>query len=354
MGTAILWIVIGTSLWMAYDAHQIGYDKKDVKGLAGMGPAGWLFAGLLLWIVAFPLYLANRGKLKAAAGTGALHSPGTAVSQVSSDGPAGKSLASKLGRGFVNTVYGLGALVLGLVIYVTVTQDDAENPATASAPAAAVVPSPPPAAPARSASRPAPANAAPAVPSLAEDGSLVGRRSPDGTTIEFTRPTGQTFSVYTQEPYHLVQAKVFPASAGSVEVRSVEIGWKGTGPGRMHRYRKKARCNPGYDCIGTVVSFAVAGELKAARGVRIDLNESVPTTFAAIGIWGDPVTMREMTDSAKAEMRTEYNELLAQVAGQRQLEFRVQRELRTMLDRLERNCRQEVARAKDSTAWTAL
>ena len=67
MGTVFLWIVIGTSIWMAFDAHQIGYDKKDVKGMAGMGPLGWLFAGLLLWIVAFPLYLASRSKLKQAA-----------------------------------------------------------------------------------------------------------------------------------------------------------------------------------------------------------------------------------------------------------------------------------------------
>ena len=67
MGTVFLWIVIGTSLWMAFDAHQIGYDKKDVKGMAGMGPLGWLFAGLLLWIITFPLYLASRSKLKEAA-----------------------------------------------------------------------------------------------------------------------------------------------------------------------------------------------------------------------------------------------------------------------------------------------
>ena len=44
----------------------VDYDKRDVRGLAGMGPIGWLFAGLLLWIVAFPLYLIKRGELKAA------------------------------------------------------------------------------------------------------------------------------------------------------------------------------------------------------------------------------------------------------------------------------------------------
>ena len=72
MGTLIFWIVvIGTSIWMAFDAKQIGYDKKDVKGFAGMGPVGWFFGGLLLWIVVFPLYLASRSKLKAAASAGA-------------------------------------------------------------------------------------------------------------------------------------------------------------------------------------------------------------------------------------------------------------------------------------------
>jgi hypothetical protein len=64
----LIWLlIIGTSIWMAFDASKIGYDKKDVKGIAGMGPAGWLFAGLLLWIITFPLYLASRNKLKEAA-----------------------------------------------------------------------------------------------------------------------------------------------------------------------------------------------------------------------------------------------------------------------------------------------
>ncbi|MCH7870050.1 MAG: hypothetical protein IH881_20350 [Myxococcales bacterium] len=72
MDSVFVWIVIGSSIWMAFDAHQIGYDKKDVKGFASMGPVGWFFAGLLLWIIAFPLYLASRSKLKAAASAGAL------------------------------------------------------------------------------------------------------------------------------------------------------------------------------------------------------------------------------------------------------------------------------------------
>jgi hypothetical protein len=67
MENLIFFVVFGTSIWMAFDASKIGYDKKDVSGIAGMGPVGWFFAGLLLWIISFPLYLASRNKLKEAA-----------------------------------------------------------------------------------------------------------------------------------------------------------------------------------------------------------------------------------------------------------------------------------------------
>jgi len=60
----ILLIVVGTSIWVAIDASIIGVKNGQLKGLAGMGPAGWFFACLLLWIVGFPLYLAKRGELK--------------------------------------------------------------------------------------------------------------------------------------------------------------------------------------------------------------------------------------------------------------------------------------------------
>lgn len=156
MGTVILGIVIGTSLWMAFDAHQIGYDKSRVKGMAGMGPAGWLFAGLLLWIVAFPLYVAKRGQLRAAAGKAEASSPVSAASQAAPEAAAKKSLADKLGRGFLNTVYVLGAVWIGLVVYVTATHDDGQAPLHASGPAEAVAQSTPapPAKPAPAPERP--------------------------------------------------------------------------------------------------------------------------------------------------------------------------------------------------------
>lgn len=62
-------IILATSLWMFFESRSFEYDKREIKGLAAVGPWGWLFAGLLLWIVAFPLYLASREKLRRAGET---------------------------------------------------------------------------------------------------------------------------------------------------------------------------------------------------------------------------------------------------------------------------------------------
>jgi len=64
MDAFILLLVIVTSIWVFVDAKKIGVQKGQVKGLADLGPASWLFACLLLWIVAFPLYLIKRPELK--------------------------------------------------------------------------------------------------------------------------------------------------------------------------------------------------------------------------------------------------------------------------------------------------
>jgi len=55
-------LVIGSSIWVFLDALSIGVKKGQVKGLADMSPLGWFIACLLLWILALPLYIANRGK----------------------------------------------------------------------------------------------------------------------------------------------------------------------------------------------------------------------------------------------------------------------------------------------------
>ena len=57
-------IVVGTTIWVFADAKGIGVKKGQLKGVCDMGPAGWGFACLGLWIIAFPMYLANRAELK--------------------------------------------------------------------------------------------------------------------------------------------------------------------------------------------------------------------------------------------------------------------------------------------------
>lgn len=58
------YLVIGTSIWVFFDASSIGVKKGQIKGLGDMGPVAWLFVCLLLWIVGFPLYLVKRGEFK--------------------------------------------------------------------------------------------------------------------------------------------------------------------------------------------------------------------------------------------------------------------------------------------------
>lgn len=59
--STFMWLlVIGTSIWVFFDASAIGVKKGQVSGLADMSPAGWLLACLFLWIIAFPIYLSKR------------------------------------------------------------------------------------------------------------------------------------------------------------------------------------------------------------------------------------------------------------------------------------------------------
>jgi hypothetical protein len=66
----LIWVVvIGSSIWVGIDASQIGARRGP--RFFDMGPAGWLFATLLIWIIAFPAYLVMRERIKAANQTGA-------------------------------------------------------------------------------------------------------------------------------------------------------------------------------------------------------------------------------------------------------------------------------------------
>jgi len=66
MASLILLVVIGTSIWVAIDASNLGAPRDRNLGVAGSSPIAWLLACLLFWIVFFPLYLAKRGKIRAA------------------------------------------------------------------------------------------------------------------------------------------------------------------------------------------------------------------------------------------------------------------------------------------------
>ena len=64
MGNKMLVIVIITSLWVLIDAKAIGVKKGQITGMGNLGPWGWFFACLLLWIVSFPFYIAKRSEFK--------------------------------------------------------------------------------------------------------------------------------------------------------------------------------------------------------------------------------------------------------------------------------------------------
>jgi hypothetical protein len=53
-GLFILLVVVATTIWVGVDA-----SKRDWRG--GSGTATWVIGCILLWIVAFPMYLVKRG-----------------------------------------------------------------------------------------------------------------------------------------------------------------------------------------------------------------------------------------------------------------------------------------------------
>jgi len=59
-------VIISTSIWVFIDAKKIGVKKGLITGIADMNPGMWLVACLLLWIVAFPIYLFKRSTFKKA------------------------------------------------------------------------------------------------------------------------------------------------------------------------------------------------------------------------------------------------------------------------------------------------
>lgn len=65
MEVILAWtVVIGTSIWMGFDSAQRRISTGDHAYSVGSS-VGWFLFGLLLWIVAFPVYLFKRSKAQA-------------------------------------------------------------------------------------------------------------------------------------------------------------------------------------------------------------------------------------------------------------------------------------------------
>jgi len=67
MGFAILAAIVGTSLWVYFDAKWIGVyrtgkPRRVLQLSLDMEPVDWLISCVLLWVVAFPAYLIKRPK----------------------------------------------------------------------------------------------------------------------------------------------------------------------------------------------------------------------------------------------------------------------------------------------------
>jgi hypothetical protein len=60
-------VVIGCAIGVYIDARAIGARKGLVPGFLNLGPVGWSLCTLLFWILCFPLYLVQRGKIRKAA-----------------------------------------------------------------------------------------------------------------------------------------------------------------------------------------------------------------------------------------------------------------------------------------------
>ncbi len=57
-------LILGSTIWVLIDAQTIGIKRGQIKGFFGMGPWGWFIACLLIWIIAFPAYIAKRPEFK--------------------------------------------------------------------------------------------------------------------------------------------------------------------------------------------------------------------------------------------------------------------------------------------------
>ncbi|MDX2132296.1 MAG: hypothetical protein SFY69_09615 [Planctomycetota bacterium] len=63
-------VVVGTSVWVLIDARRLGMRRTE-RNMLSNSPATWFIGCLLLWAIAFPLYLVARAEHLRASGGGA-------------------------------------------------------------------------------------------------------------------------------------------------------------------------------------------------------------------------------------------------------------------------------------------
>jgi hypothetical protein len=51
-------VVIGSTVWVGFDAHDRDFSESNMA----RGPFAWMLGCLILWILFFPAYLAQRSR----------------------------------------------------------------------------------------------------------------------------------------------------------------------------------------------------------------------------------------------------------------------------------------------------
>lgn len=76
MGMIFALVIIGTAIWVFFDAQKLTQEQKLAVGPGGQSPIIWAVATALLWLIVFPYYLYRRDKPTAKdAGTGTHRNP---------------------------------------------------------------------------------------------------------------------------------------------------------------------------------------------------------------------------------------------------------------------------------------
>src|SRR5438094_846439 len=60
LGWLVVFSVVGSTIWVGIDAAAYRDRYAATKGPAQMTPAAWVWTCLLLWLIAFPIYLVRR------------------------------------------------------------------------------------------------------------------------------------------------------------------------------------------------------------------------------------------------------------------------------------------------------